>query len=801
MESAMKNILSHDLDAAIDDVRQFASANPYLMNMDELTAIEDDFRRMASYMRRGYADPERANLYDRLIQRLYEFAANMRLAYKKKNEPMFMSAASTANSFSPAANPCASPIGESMSETSNTAPYSHENIRHELENFVADVAMLQLMTDGEAFWTDDKETPSAGNNHFRTDEQAIPTGDNEKSQSAKRDNDTQEQANRRNSNAKKEETRIYGDHDKWMNSLFSKLFISEQWRTSDADFFENLLLSPTVETADAQLLTSAITLSCIAEFDVNKLATLLHVYLRSEIQPVKQRALVGFALSMSDIIDIYPTQKRDIARQCADTDVMNDLIDMQKQMIYCMNAESDKQDIQRNIIPTIVKNNNFSITRDGIIEKDESMDDILGTSDADKRMEEMEKSFRRMFNMQKQGSDIYFGGFSQMKRFPFFYTLKNWFTPFSIHHPALANIASRMSKADFLSNMLSQCPFCDSDKYSFAFAISTIIDNVPANIREMLESSNGIMPIDENIDYNAPAYIRRMYLQDLFRFFRLYPQPNRLRNPFRPDSFAFITSDVFCGNTQSENVASLCHLFYKNNFGEALQAMTKRFAASDDSNAMIYRAIYELRYGKGAKTALPLLETLHTASPDNDYVTSLLARAYMQTRQWRKAVRLYAMLHSAHPDDKGKAVNYCAALIKCSDFDNAAPLLFRLQFNYPDDINVIRLLAWTLMGQGKLEDADKQYANLLNHEKHIAGDCLNAAYCKWFIGDITAAVRLFRSFTIDEKTPITTLTKEQKDIAVKKLRKEFDNDEAMLKRHDITAADIFLMEYIVTHEE
>lgn len=35
-----------------------------------------------------------------------------------------------------------------------------------------------------------------------------------------------------------------------------------------------------------------------------------------------------------------------------------------------------------------------------------------------------------MMDMREKGVDIYFSGFSQMKRFPFFSSLVNWFVPF-----------------------------------------------------------------------------------------------------------------------------------------------------------------------------------------------------------------------------------------------------------------------------------------------------------------------------------------------------------------------------------
>ena len=134
------------------------------------------------------------------------------------------------------------------------------------------------------------------------------------------------------------------------------------------------------------------------------------------------------------------------------------------QMFYCMDTDRDNETIQREIIPTLMKNNNFRITRFGIEEKeDDPMDDILHPDAADKAMEELENGIQRMMNMQKAGSDIYFGGFSQMKRFSFFYSISNWFVPFSVEHPELQHVMEKMKGTRFLEILLENGPFCDSD--------------------------------------------------------------------------------------------------------------------------------------------------------------------------------------------------------------------------------------------------------------------------------------------------------------------------------------------------
>ena len=133
---------------------------------------------------------------------------------------------------------------------------------------------------------------------------------------------------------------------------------------------------------------------------------------------MKQRALVGWVFVLNREQVLFPEQSRLVREACEEERTVTDLLDMQKQIIFCMKADEDYEHIRRDIMPTLIKNNNLNITRQGIItEKEEDpMEDILDPGAADRRMEEMEESIQKMINMQRAGSDIYFGGFSQMKR-------------------------------------------------------------------------------------------------------------------------------------------------------------------------------------------------------------------------------------------------------------------------------------------------------------------------------------------------------------------------------------------------
>lgn len=146
--------------------------------------------------------------------------------------------------------------------------------------------------------------------------------------------------------------------------------------------------------------------------------------------------------------------------------------------------------------------------------------------------------------MQKAGSDIYFGGFSQMKRFPFFYHAANWFCPFYLEHPEISSTVDKLKDTPLLTNILNNGPFCDSDKYSFTLAVASVISHIPANMREMFNTKEALGQTVSDEDQRQPAYIRRMILQDMYRFFRLFHQRGQLVNPFDKSNSIFVADDL-----------------------------------------------------------------------------------------------------------------------------------------------------------------------------------------------------------------------------------------------------------------
>ena len=612
---------------------------------------------------------------------------------------------------------------------------SHDFIRSVLESFVSDVAMLSLLPEAE-----------------------------------------------RTEKAKD----LYDRHQVFINRLFNTLWTSCQWSDDDCAFYTGLMLSPMVDVVDQQLLVSAVTLGAMNQFDINKFKALTTVYQQSTDERVRQRALVGWVLSVFEGMDIFPEQDEIIRKLCENKDTIRELYTLQIQFFYSQDTEKDNEKLQRDIMPYLVDGSNITIGRLGIVEKEEdSLENILNQDAEDKRMEQMEEKVRKMMEMQKQGSDIYFGGFRQMKRFPFFNDLANWFTPFYIDHPALRTTIERIGQPNILETITNQGNFCESDKYSLAFAMESIINQIPGNIKEMMGSEGAFAPMGTTLDKSNPTYICRAYIQDLYRFFRLYRSSNELINPFIDnhkssfvaDTFFFVYKS-FIGTGLDEYKMRLALYLYKHKNMDKLVELMSTFHV-EDTNYNILMGYINLYFGK-PDVAYQIFNMVLQEDTENQWALKGMARAAMDCEDYDTAEHTYSQLLRLEPDNINYAVKRCVTLLKTERYAEAREGLFRLDYQYPDNMNVKRVFAWTMLLDKSLDKASQLYDRILS-DAPMAEDYLNSGYCWWAKGNIGQAKNSFQAWI--------TMTKGNKD----RLLEEIRNDQKVLDLYGITEIDCLLM--------
>ena len=184
-------------------------------------------------------------------------------------------------------------------------------------------------------------------------------------------------------------------------------------------------------------------------------------------------------------------------------------------MIGSKETEKIQRKLQDEILPEMMKlspnlRNKLSIEAlltDALNEdKNPEWQDIF--KDSPGLMDKMEE----LSEMQMKGADVFMTSFANLKNFPFFSELTNWFVPFYPNHPQLLRSSSLEDQQDNqkLFDLILKTPvLCNSDKYSFCFSMQTIppeykkmmFDSLSAEFDQLIESENE----DDQLSHNKKS--------------------------------------------------------------------------------------------------------------------------------------------------------------------------------------------------------------------------------------------------------------------------------------------------------
>ena len=531
---------------------------------------------------------------------------------------------------------------------------------------------------------------------------------------------------------------LYRDHQQQMNQLFEYVLTSRQWSDTVGGQFTEMMTSPTIDTIDQQLLIAAVMLSLLNQFDMAKFRMLVEVYQQSQDEAVRQRALVGWTLSASDTYQqVYPEQRELIAGLLQSEEVCQELTELQIQLIYCLNEENASRTIQKEIMPDLLKNSSKMMAQDIEGTEEERLEEVLHPEVSEERMEHLEASMRRMQDMQKEGVDVFYHGFSQIKRYPFFYDISNWLVPFYWQHADIAQIVAKQENLFFLNKVFASNAFCNSDKYSFVLAMQEVMGRLPQQMRDMLQRGEYTADeLGEKVEQSA-AYERRLYLMDIYRFFRLYPHRAELYNPFETTTdemggCGFFALNVLADTPIEKYKAQIVRQLKKHKMQHAAQRLLETFAEP-------YRDMQYFLWTHDYDHALEL-------NPKHERALLGKGRQLYDEGRYDEALTWFEQLSDAYPEKANNQLYVAICLVQLERYEEALKPLYRLNYEQPDNAAVSRVLAWAQTCQGKLEQAANIYEQLTSREQQMDDDLKNYGYCLWLQGQVGRAGELFRQY-------------------------------------------------------
>ncbi len=530
-------------------------------------------------------------------------------------------------------------------------------------------------------------------------------------------------------------------------SVFNTYILPYPLSQTKVHALEKMLLSAYADPTNGRIVISALLLAQYFVFDISRFKLLADVYYNSTNDELRQYALVALVLGRpgSKSCEMYHKDIDDIFQRLTEVPNMKeDLVELQMQLLLCLDTEKTGKTIENEIMPTL-KESAKSINSQKTDK--EMLDELLRPDTDDQRMEKVEKSVERIREMQKSGADIFFGGFAQAKRFSFFYTLVNWFMPFYAEHPQIASLNMGNVSKEAIGTLINSQPFCNSDKYSFLLAFSAVSSHLPKEVMEVMARGETIASEMKSKLPEGPSFTRLMYLQDLYRFHKLFSNKTDFHDPFASDmSVTFFNWDKMVGLMADTGypLKIARQLLHRNCFS-ALDILLDKYKNELDVSWLKTKALSEYKQNH-YRSSLYWFERAQMIEPDNLLLLKRMAEAAYRADDFAKAAKLYDDYISGTTDtDNTDEENYRLAIcyMNIDKADKAREILFRLYFNHEDDSRYKASLARIHMMNADYEKAIAMYGNIADRMLGINDQVLKAtAY--WMEGEKRQALAEYR---------------------------------------------------------
>ena len=574
-------------------------------------------------------------------------------------------------------------------------------------------------------------------------------------------------------------------HERILGIMFDLIWTNGQWSSQDSASLLELIDSPLVMEDDSALAVSAVTLSLLERFDPLKCLFLCQAA-RNLSTAVSIRALTGLALTLagySDILPYFPEIKDRIRLLADEPGIAERMLKVQMALLLCRETKEIDRRMREEIIPTMLRNPKLGDLMREELERDGASPDWMEWV----QKSEVKDKLMQMSELQMEGADVYMSTFSNLKNYPFFREIHNWFRIFSIDQPDVRNAFGKDGAASVLGkSMLSNYIFCNSDKYSFALTFSQI----PQEQRDMLTgqfTDEALEAIKETESHPSPTQIKetyqaRQYAHDLYRFFNLFSRRHEFRNPFDADLNLLIDSPLSpLLQVDDSEQAIASWLLGKNYYAEAAAAyqLMERNVHPYSSDYRFYQQMgYALQRTQRYDEALEAYRRADILGPDNGWTLRHTAQCYRLTGKPESALELLLQAEKRDADNLSLQIQIGDCLVDLKRYDDALTRFFKVDYLKPDYPKAWRAIAWCAFLAGRTDRA-KEYYNKLLAAKPTGNDCLNAGHTWLADGDIQRAVSLYRQ--------------SRDKLGVETFESEFDKDRAILIEKGIREQDFPLL--------
>lgn len=243
-----------------------------------------------------------------------------------------------------------------------------------------------------------------------------------------------------------------------------------------------------------------------------------------------------------------------------------------------------------------------------------------------------------------------------------------------------------------------------------------------------------------------PATVSNQYLQDLYRFFKLSVRRNEFRDIFK-EKLDLHHIPALDNVLYWEDTLFPIADFYlkKERWDEAIEIYKELEAIGefDEDSAEFYQKYgYALQKSKRYAEAIAIYLKADTLKPDNIWNNRHLATCYRLNRNFQAAITYYKKVEEAAQNDANATFYIGNCLAELGQYEDALNYFFKLDFIEYNCVKAWRGIGWCSFITLKYEQAIKYYEKIIGY-KPLAIDYMNAGHVAWVMGDIQKAATFY----------------------------------------------------------
>jgi tetratricopeptide (TPR) repeat protein len=532
--------------------------------------------------------------------------------------------------------------------------------------------------------------------------------------------------------------------------LFNKIWVSEPLTTEEGAAIKQIIEDSFLPLSAGCQVVSALLLALQSSFDKEKMMLLFDAAGLSAEEEVRTRAFIALLLTLyiyRKRTSLYPRIENRLAALAEEPGFKKAMLTIILRFILTRDTEKITRKLQDEIIPEMMKLspqitrkmnlNDFTPEQLGD-DMNPDWQDIFSDSSLGKKMEEFGE-------LQQEGADVMHSTFIHLKNFPFFKELSNWFLPFVPEYSSFGNKHKQNeSRKEIVDTLVETTFMCNSDKYSLYFSMMKI----PEATRNMMIGQFSSQA-SEMIRQNKEELISKrgkleivsgQYVQDLYRFFKLYQNHLDFEDIFLSPLDFHNLSILRPYLSDEESLTTIAEYYLrKNYFEDALTIYNQLASTRKDSDILFQKIGYCKQMLGDIEGALHAYLHAGILNSESKWLIRRIAGCYRALKQPGEALAYYRRYEALSPDNLSVQISIGHCLLELKEFNEALKYYFKVEYLDNKSHKAWRPIAWCSFLTGKYDQAHHYYAKIMANDPTLQ-DYLNAAHTEWALQNRKGAI-------------------------------------------------------------